>query len=54
MTDIFDNIILCNKCNTKMAPMTIEHNGFVLRAVKCPRCNYKIIHPRRNTLNRLR
>lgn len=46
MTDIFDNTILCNKCNTKMIPITVEHNGFVLRAVKCSKCNSKIIHPR--------
>lgn len=48
MTDIFDNTILCNKCNIKMIPFTIEHNGFILRAVKCSKCNSKIVHPRDN------
>ena len=46
MTDIFDNTILCNKCNIRMTPLTLEHNGFILRAVRCPKCNYKIIHPK--------
>ena len=46
MTDIFDNTILCSKCNLKMLPVNIEHNGFVLRAIRCPKCNSKIIHPR--------
>jgi hypothetical protein len=29
-----------------MIPLRIEHNGFVLRAIKCPKCNSKIIHPK--------
>ncbi len=44
--DIFDNTILCSKCNIKMKPVTIERNGLVLRAVQCPKCSEKIIHPK--------
>lgn len=45
MTDIFDNPILCNKCNVRMKPVKISKNGFVFRAVICPKCEHKIIHP---------
>ena len=46
MPDIFDNTILCKNCKTEMKKLTLEKNGFVLRAVKCPNCNYKLIHPK--------
>jgi uncharacterized paraquat-inducible protein A len=46
MTDIFQNKILCGKCDIKMNPINIAKNGFVLRAIECPRCNEKIIHPK--------
>jgi len=46
MTDIFSNTILCGKCNIKMKPIEIHKNGFVLRAVRCPECNSRIIHPK--------
>lgn len=45
MTDIFDNPILCKKCETKMKPAKLIKNGFVLRMLICPRCQSKIIHP---------
>ena len=45
MADIFDNTILCNKCENKMQKGQIVKNGFILRAVICPKCNSKIIHP---------
>ncbi|MDD5012308.1 MAG: hypothetical protein PHQ66_01525 [Candidatus Nanoarchaeia archaeon] len=44
-TDIFDNTILCRKCNTKMQKAKIVKNGFLFRAIVCPKCNEKIIHP---------
>jgi hypothetical protein len=46
-SDIFDNTILCRKCNSKMAKTNILKNGFVFRAMVCPNadCNEKIIHP---------
>jgi DNA-directed RNA polymerase subunit M/transcription elongation factor TFIIS len=45
MSDIFDNKILCKKCNTAMQKTKIAKNGFIFRAVVCPKCNEKIIHP---------
>ncbi|MBM3233998.1 hypothetical protein FJZ19_02795 [Candidatus Pacearchaeota archaeon] len=45
MSDIFSNTILCGKCNLKMKPVSIERNGFVLRALQCEKCGEKIIHP---------
>lgn len=45
MNDIFDNKILCSKCNTRMEKAQISKNGFLLRAMICPKCNEKIIHP---------
>jgi hypothetical protein len=44
MNDIFDNTILCSKCNKPMQRMDILKNGFLLRAVVC-KCGEKIIHP---------
>ncbi len=43
--DIFDNPILCKKCHTQMSKMKLVKNRFVLRALECPKCNTKIIHP---------
>lgn len=45
MSDIFDNQILCRKCNSKMQKAQAIKNGFILRLVLCPKCNDKIIHP---------
>jgi len=45
MKDIFDAKILCKGCNLEMRPARLEKAGFVLRAVTCPKCNEKIIHP---------
>ena len=43
--DIFDNKILCKKCDKAMKKAKISKSGFVLRAVVCPNCSFKIIHP---------
>jgi hypothetical protein len=45
--DVFDNKILCKKCDKPMQKTKISKNGFVLRAVVCPnpKCSNKIIHP---------
>ena len=43
--DIFDNPILCKKCGKQMEKTEIIKNGFKLRAVVCPKCGEKIIHP---------
>jgi len=45
MADIFDNTILCKKCNTKMQKAKLVKNGFVFRIMICPKCNDKIVHP---------
>ncbi len=47
MTDIFDQKILCGKCNSKMEKSEISKNGYIFRAVSCSnkKCNEKIIHP---------
>jgi hypothetical protein len=45
MSDIFDNPILCRKCNKEMKPVLISRNGFNLRAVRCAKCGETIVHP---------
>ncbi len=45
MVDVFDNKILCKKCNVEMSKAKFSKKGFILRAVICPKCNSKIIHP---------
>jgi len=45
MTDIFDAKILCNKCNISMKRMIVNREGVGLRAIECPSCKDKIIHP---------
>jgi len=45
MTDIFDNTILCKKCDSKMRNAKAIKNGFLLRLMICPKCNSKLIHP---------
>jgi len=44
-TDIFDNTILCKNCNSKMQKAQIVKNGFLFRAMICPKCGEKVIHP---------
>ena len=44
-SDIFDNTILCRKCNSKMQKAQLVKNGFLFRILICPKCNEKIIHP---------
>jgi uncharacterized paraquat-inducible protein A len=45
MKDIFDNTILCNKCNIKMQKAQLIKNNFLFRTLICPKCKEKIIHP---------
>lgn len=47
MNDLFDNTILCKKCDSKMQKANIVKNNFLFRAVVCSNkgCNEKIIHP---------
>jgi len=45
MDDIFDTNISCRKCNVPMARIEIAKDGIKVRAVECPKCGNKIIHP---------
>lgn len=45
MTDIFDAKISCKKCGVQMHPTIVEKQGFEIRAVECPDCHDKILHP---------
>ncbi|MBI2631575.1 hypothetical protein HYW75_01070 [Candidatus Pacearchaeota archaeon] len=45
MTDIFDAKIMCKKCEREMKPAFVQKDGLELRAVTCPNCGDKIIHP---------
>lgn len=43
--DIFDNTILCKKCNAKMQKAQLVKNHFLFRVLVCPKCHEKLIHP---------
>jgi DNA-directed RNA polymerase subunit RPC12/RpoP len=43
--DLFENTVLCKNCGKKMKPISLEKNGFRMRALKCPSCSNHIIHP---------
>jgi DNA-directed RNA polymerase subunit RPC12/RpoP len=45
MIDIFDNTIICKKCEKEMQKAEISKGGFKIRAMVCPKCSHKIIHP---------
>lgn len=45
MTDIFDNTVLCRRCNIKMDKVKVLRDGFVMRTLKCHECSQKIYHP---------
>ena len=45
MTDIFDATIMCKNCNREMKQTVVHKEGCELRAVQCPLCGDKIIHP---------
>ena len=45
MVDIFDNKIICGKCNLEMQKAKLSKNGFLLRVIVCENCNGKIVHP---------
>jgi hypothetical protein len=45
MADIFDNTILCKGCKKEMQKVNISKNGFLVRAMICPKCGAKIMHP---------
>ena len=43
--DIFDQKVLCSKCDKPMEKKRLEKNGFILRALACDKCNEILIHP---------
>ncbi len=43
--DIFDQKILCQKCDKVMTKAELSKNGFVLRSIECSKCGDKILHP---------
>src|SRR3990167_9361541 len=45
MVDIFDQKVLCKKCDKQMARLIINRNGLELRALKCGKCGEQIVHP---------
>ena len=45
MKDIFDATILCNSCKIEMERSSVRHEKFELRAIQCPKCKDKIVHP---------
>ncbi|MGB9707983.1 MAG: hypothetical protein ACPLXC_01485 [Candidatus Pacearchaeota archaeon] len=45
MTDIFDEIVTCNKCGKKMNKVVIDKDGFRMRALECKKCGKYVYHP---------
>ncbi|MBI2148788.1 hypothetical protein HYU23_03845 [Candidatus Woesearchaeota archaeon] len=45
MQDIFDHVVLCNKCNSKTRKNYAVKDGFELRILECPKCAEVIYHP---------
>jgi len=43
--DIFDNPILCKNCRKEMQKTNLQKDGFLLRALECPKCKSKVFHP---------
>ncbi|MEK6914476.1 MAG: hypothetical protein AABW83_02385 [Nanoarchaeota archaeon] len=44
--DIFSQRILCKDCSVEMKQIEIIRNGFIIRAMKCLKCDSKILHPK--------
>jgi hypothetical protein len=45
MVDVFDHAILCKKCNRQMDKGDISKDGFNIRAMRCGKCGFKVLHP---------
>ena len=45
MADIYDNTILCEKCNKKTEKTAVPKDGIMLRGWTCPNCKQTWIHP---------
>ncbi len=45
MQEIFDQIVLCNKCNVKTNKNYAIKDGFKIRILECPKCSNILYHP---------
>jgi len=45
VSDVFDNKILCKKCEKPMKKAQLIKNGFSLRVQVCEKCGEKVLHP---------
>ena len=45
MKDVFDQVVLCNKCNVKTNKNYAILEGFKLRVLECLKCGEVIYHP---------
>lgn len=45
MKDVFDQKVLCNKCEVLMRKNSALKDGFQLRALQCPQCQEVLYHP---------
>jgi len=45
MTDVFDQKIICKKCNEEMNREDTVRNGFRIRNLRCNDCGDRIQHP---------
>lgn len=52
MPDIYENTILCNKCNEKLEKAYTVRNGFKLRSWYCPNCKEQTVHPQDEELHK--
>lgn len=43
--DIYDNPILCKRCNKQMSKVVITKEGYNLRGWRCPECKIIQLHP---------
>jgi uncharacterized Zn finger protein len=43
--DIFENVVLCNKCGAKTRKNIMIKEGFKIRVLECPKCGKIIPHP---------
>ncbi len=43
--DVFDHVVLCNKCNSRTRKNLAVKDGFQLRILECPKCSNIIYHP---------
>ena len=45
IADLFENIIICKDCNKKTKQISVNKEGFNLRALQCTNCNKIWYHP---------